>query len=131
MKVCWQLRQTRLFSDRRDPLRQRLVRLDLRGLAVHRFRTDEIQPLLENLTDLDERCGIGGVELRGLAELRKRRLRIAATPLDDPELAMQQRAVRRRLDRPPVRRTRLVQPTGLRSRARAFDGILRAFEAEY
>ena len=53
----------RPFGDRREPARHVRRRVDLERFPIRGLGPDEILPLLEQLSKLDERCRIPWIEL--------------------------------------------------------------------
>ena len=118
------------LADRRNPRRQRGVRLDLDRLAVGCLGAGEVLLLLEDFANLDERDGVARIERRRAPEMVERNLGIPVLPLEQAELAMQERAVGRGLERALVAGARLGAPAGGRGRPRLGNDVLQIAEAQ-
>ena len=118
-------------GHRRHPRREVGGRLDLGGAPIGVPGAFEVAARLEQLAGLDERHGVGAVEFDGAAETVERRVRIALFALEQAELAVKKRAVRRRLQRPLVRLAGLGQPPRGRRRPGRLDHVLQAAEAQH
>lgn len=111
--------------------REIFARQHRRRLAVHGFGAREVLLLLQQLPNLHERSGIVWVECRGAAEVLERRRAGAELPLHETELAMQERAVGRRLDGATVGQPGLLELAAGGRAACRLDDVLQAAELEH
>ncbi len=108
----------------RHPRRKVGSGLDLGGAAISVPGALEVAARLQQLPGLNERHGVGAVEFDSAPETVERRVRIALFALEQAELTVKKRAVRRRLQRSLIRLSGLGQPPRGRRRTGGLDHVL-------